>query len=131
MTRAERTALIVRAKKIATPAVSCVRAGIRYDHLTAGLTLEGVLALVTVLAESASLERLKAITDAPGDEGMPLVTRQDMLKAVHAEYSRLIRAGQPVPGRIRILNSEYRRGNKQRLAEARAAATEAEQGLAA
>ena len=124
MTRAERTALIVRAKKIATPVVSCVRAGIRYDHLTANLSLEGLLALVTVLAESASPERLKAVTDAPGDQGMPLVTRQDMLKAVHAEYSRLIRAGQPVPGRIRILNSEYRRGNKLRLAEARLAAEE-------
>jgi hypothetical protein len=114
MTPAQSRAFVVAAKRVATPVVSCVRADIRFGHLTQNLSREGLLALVAVLAECADLERLRAVTEAPGDEGMPPLSREDVLRRAHAEYTRLIRAGLPVPARIRFLHNEYRVTNKRR-----------------
>lgn len=118
MTPAQRNALIARAKRLAIPVTSCVAASLRPDHLLAARTRAELLALVVVLAEAADPVKLKAVTEAPGDTGLPPMSREDMLRAAHAEYSRLLRAGEPVPARLRLLNSEYRRGNKLRRTEA-------------
>jgi hypothetical protein len=75
VTPAERAALIERAKCLAVPAVSCVRAGIRMDHLFAGVPEEEV-------------------------------------------------PGLPIPGRLRLLNSEYQRNSKQAGQRRREAAAE-------
>jgi len=106
VTPADRTALIVRAKQLALPVVNCVRADIRYGHLTAGLSREELLALVTVLADCASPERLAVVTRAPGDLGMP--PDPEALRRAHAERVRLMRAGLPVPHRVRALDGQYR-----------------------
>ena len=118
MTPAQRAALIVRAKRLAVPVVSCVRAGLRHDHLTGDLSRDHLQALVVVLAECADPARLKAVTEAPGDTGMPQLSREDVLRRAHAEYQRLQRDGTGIPHRVRLLESEYRSGNKQRRAEA-------------
>jgi hypothetical protein len=128
MTPAQRIALIVGAKRLAHPVFSCVRAGIRYDHLTASQSRKELLALITVLAECADPAKLKAVTEAPGDEGMPALSREDVLRRAHAEYQRLLRDGMAVPHRVRLLESEYRQGNKRRREEA---ATRADHASAA
>ena len=120
MTPAQQQAFIVAAKRLAVPVVSCVRADIRFGHLTRNQSREGLLALIAVLAECADPVKLKAVTEAPGDEGLPPLSREDVLRRAHAEYTRLIRAGLPVPGRIRLLHNEYRVGNKRRREEAAA-----------
>lgn len=121
MTPLQRADLIARAKQLAVPAVSCVRADIRMDHLFAGVSGEDfpalLLALVVVLAECADPVRLKAVTQAPGDEGMPPQGRADVLRNAHAEYARLKRNGLPIPSRVRILNSEYVRNSKKGLGQ--------------
>ena len=120
MTPADRGALIVRAKRLAVPVVSCVRAGLRHDHLTAALSRDQLQALVIILAECADPARLKAVTEAPGDTGMPQLSREDVLRRAHAEYQRLQRDGKGIPHRVRLLESEYRSGNKRRREEAAA-----------
>jgi hypothetical protein len=85
VTAAERAALIVRAKALAVPVASCVRAGIPHGHLTAALSRDELQALIVVLAESASPERLHAVTRAPGDTGMPPADREYVLRR-HADH---------------------------------------------
>lgn len=123
MTPAQSAAFIAAAKRIAVPVVSCVRADLRFGHLTGNQSREGLLALIAVLAECADPARLKAVTEAPGDEGMPPMAREDILRHAHAEYTRLLRAGLPVPARIRFLHNEYRQSNKRRRDEAAARET--------
>lgn len=118
MTPAKRNALIIRAKGLAIPVASCVRAQLQPGHLLNNLTREELLALIVVLADCSSPRRLRAVTQAPGDEGLPVEDRQAMLRAAHAEYTRLLRVKQPIPGKLRLLNSEYRRVNKERRAAA-------------
>lgn len=120
MSPAEREALIVRAKRLAVPVASCVRAGVSFGHLIDGLSAAELLALVTVLGECADPVRLKAVTAAPGDTGMPPESRESVLRRANAEYERLCRAGLDVPYEVRLLRNEYRRECKLR----REAATE-------
>lgn len=122
LTSAQRRAFIIAAKRLAIPVASCVRADLRFDHLTSNQSRDGLLALITVLAECADPVKLKAVTKAPGDEGMPPVDREDVLRAAEAEYKRLIRAKLPVPSRVRVLKAEYCRNNRQRRRDEIAAA---------
>lgn len=118
MTSAEREELITWAKRNAVPVHACVTAGICPDHLLGKASRNRLAALVIVLAECASPQRLKAVTEAPGDLGMPALSREDALRQAHAEYARLCRAGEPVPYRLRLLEREYRLSNKRRREEA-------------
>ena len=108
MTPADYAALVVRAKRVAVPVVNCVQARIRISHLTEGLSRDDLLALVAVLADCADQEKLRIVTSAPGDEGMPPAGRGEVLRAAHAERVRLDRAGLPVPFGVRMLDSQYR-----------------------
>ena len=125
MNTAQRAALIARAKSLATPVVSCVAASIRPSHLLAGASRDELMALVVVLAEAADHGRLREVTEAPGDTGMPPPDRRDVLRRAHAEYQRLLRGGQPVPRRVRVLESEYRQSNKRRRESAASEAADA------
>jgi len=118
MTPAQSAAFVVAAKRIAVPVVSCVRADIRFGHLTQNLSREGLLALVAVLAASADNVKLKAVTQAPGDQGLPPGDEEEALRAAHAEYVRLRRAGFDVPFEARVADGEYRAGVRRRKAEA-------------
>ena len=118
MTPAQRKAFIIAAKRLAVPVVSCVRADLRFDHLTGNQSREGLLALITVLAECADPVKLKAVTEAPGDEGLPPPSRGDVLRRANAEYRRLLRDNLPVPQRVRVLENEYRLWRKDEAAKA-------------
>ncbi len=115
MTPRQRAQLIAAAKNIAVPVHSCVAANLRPDHLLAARTREELMAVVIVLAEAADPVRLRAVTLAPGDEGMPVIDRVAALRAGHSEYVRLHRAGSEVPLRVRLAEREYRQENKRRL----------------
>ena len=118
MTPADYEALVVRAKRIVAPVVNCVQAGIRIGHLTQALSREDLLALIAVLADCADHERVRAVTSAPGDLGMPPAGREDVLRAAHAESMRLYRADLPVPFQVRVLDGQYQ---QYRARKARAA----------
>lgn len=116
MTPAERAALITRAKALAIPVASCVRAGIRPDHLIGDASRDLLAALVIVLAESADPVRLRAVTAAAEDG--PDVTDLDVsLRVAHRQVNRLRERRRPVPVRLAALESQYQR----RRREARAA----------
>lgn len=117
MTPDECSAAVARVKRIAVPVANCVQAGIRIGHLTEGLSRTELLALVAVLAASADHERLRVVTEAPGDEGEPPLGRADVLRRAHAERTRLERAGLPVPFQVRALAAEYRQGVNARYRE--------------
>jgi hypothetical protein len=107
MTPADRAALIARAKQLAVPVVSCVAASLRPDHLRREMSADEMWALVIVLAEAADPARLREIVKA-ADDGTPDPSgRAAMLARAHAECDRLRRAAQPVPLRLRVLDSEY------------------------
>ena len=108
MTPQDRARLIARAKALAVPVVSCVAARLRPDHLRRGLTEDEAWALIVVLAECADMGRLRAVTSAPGDEGMPRQGDREVLRAVHAERARLERAGLPVPYAVLAADGRYR-----------------------
>lgn len=108
MTPAQRPALIAKAKRIAIPVASCVAARLRPDHLRRGLTEDEAWALIVVLAECADMGRLRAVTSAPGDEGIPRQGEREILRAVHAERARLERAGLPVPYAVLAADGRYR-----------------------
>jgi hypothetical protein len=48
---------------------------------------------------------------------MPPLKRADILRRAHAERTRLVRAGLPVPFRVRALDAEYRQGVNARYRE--------------
>lgn len=114
MTPADRAAAVVRAKQIASPVVSCVRADVRIGHLTEQLDRDGLLALVAVLAASADPHRLRAVCEAPGDQGMPPIGRDAILRQARREADRLRNQGADVPYQVRILEAEYWREMKRR-----------------
>ncbi len=119
MTPGQRAALIAAAKRKAVPVASCVQASLRPDHLFADVPpedLEGLLmALVVVLAEAADPHALQAVVSVSDDDGRPDLSRRDvMLRKAHTEVVLLVRKGQPVPARLRMLDREYRRVVKER-----------------
>ena len=101
-----------RAAALADPVVNCKRAGISLDHITTSLSRGELAALVDVLAAQVA--------------GAPPRYR-DALRAAHAERTRLMRAGLPVPYRVLVLDSEYRA----RLRQEKTAATREGQDRAA
>jgi hypothetical protein len=110
MNRVERDALIVRAKAIATPVVSCVAARLRPDHLLARRTKAELAALVIVLAEAADPVTLRAVVAEQDDDRTPGATdRTVMLRKAHAEVQRMRIAGEALPLRLKLLDGEYRR----------------------
>jgi hypothetical protein len=117
MTPAQAAAFVAAAKRIAIPVVSCVRADLRFGHLTGNQSREGLLALIAVLAECADPAKLKAVTEAPGDEGLAPLAQEDVLRRAHAERTRLERAGLPVPFQVRAMAAEYRQGVNARYRE--------------
>lgn len=111
MTRIDRAALMARARSLAIPVHSCVTARIRPDHLIGeeAASRDELAALVILLAEAADPARLRAVVNATEDG--PDVTDEELrLRTAHAQSGVLRRAGQPVPLRLRLLDSEYRRG---------------------
>jgi hypothetical protein len=105
VTPADRSRLIARAKGLAVPVASCVTADICPAHLLSGLSRDELRALVIVLADCASRDRLRIVTASPGDLGMP--PHRDALRAAHAERRRLERAGLPVPFAVRAADGQY------------------------
>jgi hypothetical protein len=63
--------------------------------------------------------RLRHVVRHPGQAVMPAEARTEVLRRAHATYTRLVRAGLPVPYEVRVLDSEYQvEGRKRRAAEA-------------
>jgi hypothetical protein len=108
MNTAERDALIARAKSLAAPAASCASAGISAGHLLREASPELLRALVNVLAAAADPVRLRAVTRAPGGVVVLPADRARVLRRAHAEFTRLVRAGLPVPFALRAVDGEYR-----------------------
>ena len=99
--------LIERAKRLAAPVASCVRARVQPSHLIGEDTpVPELLALVTVLAEVADHRKLIELAKLPGDEGLP-VGEAGLLRAAHAHVWHLKRDGRPVPYRLRLLENAY------------------------
>ncbi len=110
-----------RAKQLAIPVASCVQAGLRSGHVTDGLSRDELLALVRVLGACADPARLRAVTRVPGDAMPPGPGEEEALRMAHAEFTRLERAGLPVPLDVRAANGRYRSMLWRRRADERAA----------
>ena len=108
MTPDARAALIAAAKRKAIPVASCVAARISPDHLKLReMGVDGLLALVLVLAAAADPVALRAVVGTP-DDGYPDAAERN-LRAAHAECNRLRAAGEVIPTRVRLLEAEYQR----------------------
>jgi hypothetical protein len=104
----DRTELIAAAKQTALPAARCVAAGVRLDHLLNGKTWHELAALLTVALEAVDHEKLNALVQLPGDEGLtPESLREAMLRRAHAEVWRLRGAGEEIPLKLGLLENEY------------------------
>jgi len=103
-----------RALDLAVPVASCIGAGIRAAHLLDGLSRDELVALTEVLALAASSDpaRLRAVVSGADGMTAPMVSRVVLLRKAHAAAAQLRGAGQPVPPRLRLLDSEYRRERK-------------------
>jgi hypothetical protein len=100
-----------RALDLAIPVASCAGAGVGTGHLLAGLSRDELAALVDVLALAASSDpvRLRAVVSA-GDgmtAALPLGGDLERLRAAHAVFTRLTRAGLPVPPELKAANGRY------------------------
>jgi hypothetical protein len=104
----DRTQLIAGAKQTALPAARCVAAGVRLDHLLNGKSWHELAALLTVALEAVDHQKLNALVQLPGDEGLtPEALREAMLRRAHAEVWRLRGAGEEIPLKLGLLENEY------------------------
>jgi hypothetical protein len=100
-----------RALDLAIPVASCAGAGVGTGHLLASLSREELEALVDVLALAASYSpvRLRALIGAWDGMTPDLYgSEEERLRAAHAAFRRLDRAGLPVPLELRDADSRYR-----------------------
>lgn len=114
MNAATRAALIAAAKARATAVVSCVQARLSPHHVLDTCSRDDLVALVAVLAEAVDPIVLRAVVSVRDDDGRPDLDRRDaMLRKAHTEVVLLVRRGQAVPDRLRNLDREYRRRNRE------------------
>jgi len=114
VTRAQRAYAIHWAKSLATPVVSCVQARLSPAHLLDRCSRDDLAALVIVLAEAADPGVLRAVVTSGDDDGRPDLSRRDVaLRKAHTEVVLLVRQKLPVPERLRMLDREYRRKNRE------------------
>ena len=109
-----------RALDLAVPVASCAAAGVGFGHLLDGASPDELRALVSVLAAAVDPVRLRAVIRHPGEAVEPPEARMETLRRARAEYTRLKRAGLPVPYEIRVLDSEYQVEVRRRRREAEA-----------
>ena len=107
-----------RALDLAIPVASCAAAGIRATHLLADASRDELLALVGILAAAADPVRLRTAIRHPGEAAMSPEARTETLRRAHAAFTRLTRAGLPIPYDLRVLDSEYQADVKRRRAAA-------------
>ena len=117
-----------RALDLAIPVASCAAAGVGIGHLLDDVSPGELLALVSILAAAVDPVRLRAVIRHPGETVMPPEARTEVLRRAHAAFTRLGRAGLPVPYELRVLDSEYQADVKRRrrAAAERAAAEQME-----
>ncbi len=96
-----------RALDLAIPVASCAAAGVGFGHLLDGASPDELRALVSVLAAAVDPVRLRHVIRHPGEAVMPAEARMEALRRARAAYTRLKRAGLPVPYELRVLDSEY------------------------
>jgi len=108
-----------RALDLAIPVASCAAAGVSATHLLDGASPDELRDLVSVLAAATDPVRLRAAIRHPG-QAMPPGARTEALRRAHAAFTRLGRAGLPVPYDLRVLDAEYQADVRRRRAAAAA-----------
>jgi len=108
-----------RALDLAIPVASCAAAGVGVGHLLDEASGDELRALVSVLAAAADPVRLRAAVRHPGQVMLP-EARTETLRRAHAAFTRLTRAGLPVPYELRVLDAEYQVDGRRRRAAAKA-----------